>query len=80
MKQWEIWMEGYMATEEHSQAQFLGEYPGETFDDAVKAYADEEIRDTGKTNVEFNRFGQGEHAIWACRLFDNEKDARKSFG
>jgi hypothetical protein len=31
-------------------------------------------------DVDWDRFGRGRHAIWACEIFDNEAEARKSFG
>lgn len=73
-------MEGYRATGQSEGAQLIGTYPGETFTDAVKAYIAEEVQDRGESSVDLHRFGEGRHAIWACELFDNEADARKSFG
>ena len=75
MRNFEIWMEGYAATGERAEASRIGNYTAETFDEAVLLY----MKDNPNT-VEFDRFGKGKHSIWACRLYDNEIDARKSFG
>ena len=76
MKQFNIWMEGYRATGESDVARIIGSFWADDFDDAVKQYAEMYPR----SKVDFDRFGKGRHAIWACELFDNEADARKSFG
>jgi hypothetical protein len=94
MKEWEIWTEGYRATGEHADASFDGKFPGETFDEAVENYLKEreatnfhDIRSYYRKSEMYtgrNTDGIMElktvHSIWACRLFDNEADARKSFG
>jgi hypothetical protein len=72
-REFEIWMEGYQATGESGGAQLVGKSTGWTFYDAVKNLADRSHK--GK----FDWYG-GRWSIWACRLFDNEADARKSFG
>jgi hypothetical protein len=75
MKNYSIWIEGYAVTGEHSPAQFIGVAGGETFEDACKNFRYE---DTGEPlSLDENR---DYPAIWACRLFDNEADARKGFG
>ena len=38
MKEWEIWIEGYAATGEHSTASFEGNAFGETFDEACENF------------------------------------------
>lgn len=70
---YEIWSEGYIATGEHGTATFHGRFEGETFKDAVvnwtKKYSDAQ-QYVSLENMTY----------WGCRLFDNESDARKSFG
>jgi len=77
MKRIKIWEEGYMATGESARASRIGVYEAESFDDAVKAHikANPEL----KVNQLYDYNGKY-HSIWACRLFDNETDARKAFG
>jgi hypothetical protein len=95
MKEFEIWSEGYAATGEYSSAYCYGKFMGETFDDACinsrqhcslgldtnsdgtyrrGNYRGDKIEGKDKENK------VGNYSIWACQLFDNEADARKSFG
>jgi len=82
----QIWMEGHRATGESSSASMIGEYEASDWDDAIRQYKEayphhvdtkrvpkniKSVRDDNFTNF---------YSIWACRLFDNEADARKSFG
>ena len=86
MKTFEIWMEGYRATGESSGASKIGEAQGADFDDAVRNYMEacpnsgieEYPPDTGTFLHPSNR--RSNWNIWACALFDNEAEARKSFG
>ena len=74
MKLFEIWMEGFAITGQRAVAQKLGEAYGATFEDAIKNYMSKNL-DHGIQHDD----NRGYH-IWACKLYDNEKDARKSFG
>ena len=82
MKKFDIWIEGYLTSDMEGipeNARLLAaDVVGEGFLDAVKRWYDNE-----PDNVD--RFGEliihnGTASIWGCRLFDNETDARKSFG
>lgn len=89
MKIFEIWMEGYAATGESGTAQCLGEFEGETFDDAVEAY-NRSVSDDGnkaKRNMRSKYISDeayedrySDWSIWACNLYNHEADARKAFG
>lgn len=69
----EIWMEGYVVTGNFAEASRVGSSSGVTFDDAVENYI--------KSNPDHGIEGpKGYWSIWGCKLFDNEIDARKSFG
>lgn len=70
-----LWMEGYAATGESGAAQCIGTYNAKDLDDAVKQYMV-----AHPNSVDWDRFGRGRHAIWACEIFDNEAQSRKSFG
>lgn len=72
MKEYEIWSEGFAATGECAGAHLLGKYNAETWDDAVRMY----MQDNPKRITVDSRG----YTDWGCRLFDNETDARKSFG
>ena len=87
----QIWMEGYAATGECSGANLIWQGEAEDFDDAVCKYNQEQIEKYGKPSAEpYTRncfFTQEAYEnrrsnwkIWGCALFDNEQDARKSFG
>lgn len=69
---WEIWAEGYACTGQHSRAQLLAEIKASTFIDAVNKY-----NKTAELKIESTENGLRH---WGCRVFDNEADARKSFG
>lgn len=68
----EIWCEGYAANSERCRAALLGKYEAETWDEAVGKY----MADNPKRITKDSRG----YTDWGCRLFDNEIDARKSFG
>jgi hypothetical protein len=69
-------MEGYSATGQSSTAIYLGEFEGDSFNDACDNWS--------KTikQPEYYKSGTDKHrpSYWACKIFDNEIDARKSFG
>jgi len=87
VKTFQIWMEGFSASGDQSDAQLVGTGNGETFDDAVRDYMNR-TPDHGITANTMSRYATSEAYekrrsnwnIWACDLFDNEADARKSFG
>ena len=72
-KSFEIWSEGYSCTGEFSTAQIHGISSGKNFKEACITFAmsDSDFR-------EF--FDKDEMTYWGCKLFDNENDARKTFG
>lgn len=94
MKTFEIWMEGYAATGESSPAHKIGEAEGETFEEAcqnfrhpktiISEFTGEVIITKGDPiGLDLNGEGVQRYerpSIWACRLYDNEQDARKHFG
>ena len=70
---YEIWSEGYSCTGNSSGAIYLGTFEAESFKAACDLLA--------KSDKEFDRLYNPERmTFWGCRLFDNETDARKSFG
>jgi hypothetical protein len=72
-KKYEIWCEGFLMTGGGGKAFKFGDAKGVDFLDACKNYFAENPSDNF-------RITNGEPIWWGCRLFDNEKDARKSFG
>lgn len=66
-----------MATGESGTADFMGTYEANSFEEAVEKWFDEkpDRREYyGKNKL------KGTISYWGCRFFDNESDARKSFG
>ena len=73
MKVFEIWAEGYAVNEGRASASLLGVASGETFEEACNNFA--------KENKDFEAyFNPISLTYWGCSLYDNEWDARKSFG
>lgn len=94
-KKYQIWSEGYSVTGNSSKANYEGEAEGENFIDAVLNYKHTEdvlgrdgkviIKKGDGLSLDKNSDGSlrlitGLPCSWACRYFDNEKDARASFG
>jgi hypothetical protein len=68
-----IWSEGYAATGDFSGATYHGDSYGKGFRDAVYRYA--------QTNISFSKdLNLKELTLWGCKLYDNESDARRTFG
>lgn len=71
-KDFNIWSEGLACTGQSGKAQFHGSYKGITFAEACEAWA--------KSTDDPNYFDRKHLTYWGCKLFNNESDARKSFG
>jgi hypothetical protein len=68
-KTYTIWSEGYSTTGSSGTALSHGFSAGETFEDAcIDKFADNEY------------YNQERNTLWGCRLFDNQRDARRTFG
>lgn len=92
MKEYTIWCEGYAATGESGTADLMATIEAESFDQAVekmlRVREQTDWPDIRKYYACRDQYVETEerpklikvHSIWACRLFDNEVDARKSFG
>jgi hypothetical protein len=73
MTEYQIWMEGYNVTGNSATAKFIGQYEGVDFKGAcANAMKDYPLAD--------HYYSPERNSYWGCRLFDNEADARKSFG
>jgi hypothetical protein len=73
-KTFEVWNEGYAATGEHGTAQYLGRFEAENFQKAC-------MRAMKELDWDINTYYDVvKNSFWGCRFFDNEVDARKSFG
>ena len=69
---YEVWMEGFHVMEGRGKATLLGKYEANSFLEACQKAADE--------HPGYGNYDKKRNTIWGCRLFDNEFDARKSFG
>lgn len=69
----QIWSEGFVATGESGTAFHHGDAAGATLQEACDALA---ARDP-KFRAHYDRTRM---TFWGCRLFDNETDARRSYG
>lgn len=72
---YKIWSEGWRATGNNEPARLLDEIEAGTFDSAVEKYLKK-----NPSEIKLYFYDGNYHSIWGCRLFDNEKDARKFNG
>ena len=75
---YQIWMEGYLVSGCEGvpiRAIFCGKVDAADFKSACK-----KLWEQPETLKKFGKLDPSGLAVWACRLFDNEADARKSFG
>lgn len=70
---YDVWVEGYSATGNRGRAQFLGTMPGKSFEDACR-------RAVIAIGFEMSYYDPVANKYLGCRMFDNETDARKSYG
>jgi hypothetical protein len=75
----ELWMEGYAATGEHGSATYCGTYPaGTSIPEAARRWvAKDPAYRASYLSVDDKK---GTASFWGCRFYDNETDARQSFG
>lgn len=72
-KEYEVWSEGFHVMEGRANAHFWGKVEAYSFGDACWTLM--------AMNAEFREYFDAKRMThWGCRLFDNEVDARKSFG
>lgn len=69
----QIWSEGYVATGEHGTAVCHGDVAAPTLQDACDKLAAQDPSFRA-------HYDRGRMTFWGCRLFDNEADARRSYG
>ena len=73
LKQYNIWSEGFRTNGEASSAFFIGTSFGSNFKEACNNFA---IKDANFKKY----YSSNDLTYWGCKLFDNEADARVSFG
>lgn len=72
MKSYNLWMEGFAATGQSASASYLGSFKANTFEEACRKWG---LQDNNAAYFNFENL-----TYWGCSLFDNEQDARRSFG
>lgn len=78
VKKYSLWQEGYAVTGQSSTAIYLGEFEGNSFNESCDNWAKTLNEEESKCyNPGTDKYRP---SYWACRIFDNEIDARKSFG
>lgn len=73
MREFEIWSEGFAATGNQSGAILHGKQEAGSFPQACRRWF--AGRNDGPAYFDPKRL-----TYWGCKLFDNETDARRSFG
>jgi len=71
----DLWSEGYAATGESSDAIFHGTFKSKDLRDAVIQFRDSLDDEGSKNCIDIKRL-----TFWGCKFYDNESEARKSFG
>jgi hypothetical protein len=74
MPEFEIWIEGHQAQGSHGKAKMIARVEADNFVSACNEFA---LTPKAK---DYGNFDREQLTFWGCKLFDNEKDARKSFG
>jgi hypothetical protein len=68
-KLFNIWSEGFQTNGESDTASYHGQMEADTFKEACQIMF-----------KEIDSYDPKRNTLWGCRLFDNERDARRSFG
>ena len=69
LKTYDVWMEGYRVLGNEQGAELLGSATAETFKEACDIVC-----------MGDDHYDSYAGEVWGCRLYDNEEEARKSFG
>ena len=72
-KKYHVWMEGYRATGQSSDATYLGSVWATDFKAACELAL--KLR-----NWDMDYYDSASNTYWGCRFFDNEAKAREVFG
>ena len=68
----DLWIEGFSVSGNRSVAQHIGSFDTTDFATAVEMWS---------KRIDSKLVWDGSYyTVWGCRIFDNELDARKSFG
>lgn len=73
-----IWSEGYRVTGNEGKAHYIDSSYGASFQEACDKFFSKFSKK--ELNERFGGYSSESLSVWGCKLFDNETDARKSFG
>ena len=76
MPQYNIWSEGFAATGQSAGAHLHGTETANSFAEALAKYVAKQPTD----NRRYFNLSTSPPTYWGCRIYDNETQARKSFG
>lgn len=80
MREFEVWTEGYAATGQSGKAIFHGKVMAKNFDEAcIKLLGRSLAKDDSQPDG-YRRNSKGNMCVWICGCYDNEAEARASFG
>jgi hypothetical protein len=80
MNKYEIWTEGYSATGESGKAFRINKEGEENTLWEAPTFPNACANAISSLNWDMNLYNPQRNTYWACKFYDNEKDARKSFG
>lgn len=83
MKEYEIWSEGYRASGDSGTAHLHAKIYASSFEDAILKHAIQNEAFYKYLSLGSNKNSKLDgtyYTYWGCRIFDNESEARKSFG
>ena len=79
MEKYDVWMEGYSIQGDTSKAYLLGTEEALTFKEACVKLL-ERLGEDKQLGWKMTYYKPETNTYWGCRFFNNEADARKSFG
>ena len=66
---YEVWSEGYVCTGDRQGATHHGSVEARSFKEACIKLLEHD-----------NTYNEKANTLWGCRIYDNEKEARQTFG
>lgn len=76
MEKYQVWLEGYVCTGQRASAEYLGEFEGANFEEAC---LEASIARFGIAETQIF-YDANRNTFWGCRFYNNESEARKTFG
>jgi hypothetical protein len=80
MNIYEVWVEGYIATGERDKAQQLKNLNRDDNKWEANDFKSACLLAIETLKWDLNYYNKDNNSYWACKFYDNEKDARKNYG